>query len=264
MASYAEEVIADAPYRYWKMNEPSGTSLAENSGSTAITLAGGPVPGVAGMTTQMGTAVSFDGVDDYGRVATGVDLSTTAIATVEFALLWDTHGTNDDLAAEYGDANATGGWLIDPNDSGAATQFAAMMVNAGAFANKNIPAPTTGVWHHFAFVFDRAAADANQTTFYVDGAAVTESITSSATMPGNFGSLPLNVMCRTTAGVRSLFGAGDMQHLAIYTSALSPTRIAAHYAARANAPAGAATARPPQRRSAQRPMRPRFPARFAR
>jgi hypothetical protein len=235
VASYVEEVLADAPYRYWRMSDAS-SPLAEESGSTGITLTGA-TPGVAGATTQLGNAVSFDGVDDRGRVATGVDLSDTNVITVEFWMLWDAHGTNDDLATEFGDTNAAGGYVVNPNTSGGATQFSAFMANgAGGFENHYItPRPSAAAWHHYAFVFNRAAAVGSKITFYVDGAAVTEIQNSTITTAGNFGNLPLNIMSR--AGT-SLFGAGDMQHYAIYKTALSAGRIAAHYAARANDPSG--------------------------
>ncbi|MEZ5121291.1 MAG: PKD domain-containing protein [Solirubrobacterales bacterium] len=63
---------------------------------------------------------------------------------------------------------------------------------------------------------------------YVDGLAVPYAKGGSGTGAGNFANAALNVMSRNAA---SLFGAGDLDELALYTTTLSAATIAAHYTA---------------------------------
>ena len=65
---------------------------------------------------------------------------------------------------------------------------------------------------------------------YVDGQPVAYTKRDSGTGAGNFANSTLYFMSRAGAG---LFGAGDLDEVAIYDGALSAATIAAHYAGRA-------------------------------
>jgi hypothetical protein len=88
--------------------------------------------------------------------------------------------------------------------------------------------PSAGVWHHYAFVLDATAPAATQITPYIDGQPVAYTKGASGTGAGAFANSTLYFMSRAGA---ALFGAGDLDEVAIYNGALSPTTIANHYAA---------------------------------
>ena len=234
MASYSQLVVADSPLFYWKMNETSGTELAATVGSTPITLGtltAKPTLGVAGADAALGTAVQFDGTNDIASAA--IDLSARSAVVLEFWLYWDAYAPNDDMALEYGvgGASLVAGFYVDPNFSVDGT-FAAS-IGTGGDTGK-ITRPSAAAWHHYAISLDRAQAGGAEVVYMVvDG--VSASITHVAgANAGNFSNLTLTLMHR---GDGSLFGAGRMQHLAIYSS-LSLANAQAHYAARANEPSG--------------------------
>ena len=89
------------------------------------------------------------------------------------------------------------------------------------------PARRPAQWHHYAFVLDSSAAGGDQQiTPYVDGQPVPYTKLDSGTGAGNFANSTLYMMSR--AG-QSLFGAGDLDEVAIYNRALSASTVAEHY-----------------------------------
>ena len=234
--TYEEAVRADTPVAYWQMGD-SGTSQPEDGGGTPMVLTGATT-GVAGATTQLGNAVSFDGVNDYGRVSS-LNLSAANKITVECWLKWDTYDNNDSLALEHGESNQARGWTWDPDSS--ATVWAAFSPQGAAtgFSEEYMnPRPSAGEWHHIVVTFDRTVGTLNTGNFikfYVDGVEKTGNHSGAAeSISGNFQTYPLMVMARSAPGdgTKNLFAGGDMQHLAIYDYLLSSIRVAAHYDAR--------------------------------
>ena len=83
--------------------------------------------------------------------------------------------------------------------------------------------PSSGVWHHLAFVFDKSQAGANEVSFYVDGVLQTaKSSLATSTNTNNFGSNPIYVYSR---GGTQQYAAGVVDELRIYSSALTGTQI---------------------------------------
>jgi hypothetical protein len=227
--TYAEAVVADSPIAYWQMGETSGLTFEATVGATPITLGtltAKPTMGVAGATTALGKAAQFDGTNDFASVA--IDLSARATIAIEFWLYWDAFANNDDMALEFtADGGGTaGGFYIDPNSS--TTHFA---VASGSAANiGRVPRPSAAAWHHYALTINRAVTVGNTdlTSLVIDGVAQTITTISAVDNAGNFANSTLYLMSRAGGG---LFGAGRMQHLAIYP-ALTAGQAQAHYALR--------------------------------
>jgi hypothetical protein len=223
--SYQDEVQADSPYAYFADASAAPWNDVEGGNDVAITGATANVAGPLGA-SQDTKAFSFDGTDDFGQVS--LDLSDTQVVTVEMWLWWDSFGTGFDLAYEYtADWNLTGGIVFDPDHSDS-------VVSIGHTGNvgqneKMYTRPSAAEWHHYAVVHDFTQAAANEITAYLDGALWTPSSQpQTANNPGSHVASTLNLMCRNGA---SLFGDGDMAHLAIYKSALSAGRVTAHFEA---------------------------------
>jgi hypothetical protein len=118
-----------------------------------------------------------------------------------------------------------GGLLVDPNASDGGGTFG---VGVGEGASRNnvfFAQPSAEQWHYYAFVIDTEGSGASEITPYVDGYAVSYTKSESGT-GGGFADSTLYWMSRDAS---SLFGAGDMQDLALYDGALSAGVILEHY-----------------------------------
>lgn len=232
MSAYSEAVEVDSPIHYWHMGEASGEST-NSKGGNSIAYAGGVVYDQTGpLTSGDEGAISFDGVNDAGSVT--LNLSTYNTLTVEFWLKWDANGTNDDLAFEFTENVNTkaGGFMMDPNNSTGGAEANTVSVKWSGNEAKGrryvFARPSAEAWHHYAIVIPINGA----LKAYIDGAETATTAKETSVQAGNFASDKFNVMCRNGA---SLFGAGDMCHLALYSGELSAARILAHYEARVGA-----------------------------
>jgi PKD repeat protein len=228
VSKYTDSVLATAGLvHYWRMGETSGNSFADSVGSSPATAFGGPSFGLpGGVANDPDRAAGFDGVDDAAKAS--VNLSGTHATTVEFWLRWDNYSNDDRLAMELTNNfnEGPGGFLVDPN----APQFGGTFgVGLGTNTTRNtvfFERPSTGEWHHYAFVMDTALPAAQQIIPYVDGKTVAFQKTDTGTGAGNFANSTLNFMSRSASG---LFGAGGLDEVAIFKRTLGPTTIADHY-----------------------------------
>ena len=212
---------------YWRMNESAGTSFADSVGGVTATAVGGVGMGVpGGIPNDSDKAARFDGANDGARAT--LNLSGKTAITVEFWMKWNSYANDDDLAMEFTNNfnDNAGGFLIDPNAPQMAGSFG---VGIGAGTSRNnafFTRPSAGAWHHYAFVLDTQAPAAEQIVPYVDGKAVTYTKLNSGTGAMPFANSSLNMMSRATAG---LFGAGDLDEVAIYDRALNAATIDEHF-----------------------------------
>ena len=221
--SYAEGVLATSGLLdYWRLGEAVGPALLDSAGSHNGTTGGEPTLGAAGaLSGDPDTAVSFDGIKDAASAP--VQLGGKTALTVSFWLKWDAWTNNDELAMELTDNfNGTpGGFLIDPNSS-----YGSFAVGIGMGSSRNVsvfPRPSAGAWHHYAFVLDTQAPAAQQVVPYVDGGPVAYTKVESGTGAEPFADATLWMMSRAGSG---LFGAGDLDEVALFGRALSATEVA--------------------------------------
>jgi lysophospholipase L1-like esterase len=222
-------IQADSPLFYWPMDEDaSATSLVATVGSTAITLGLTTAKPTAGITGKVdGTCVQFDGTTDTAASASTLDLTAETKIYVEFLLWWDSYAANDDFALEFtaNGGSTSGGFFIDPNAvSPAVTMSLAARGNTG-LQLAGYTRPPRACWHHVVAVIDFTLAT-NEIDLYIDGELLTASSRPNNT--NNSGALAnstLYLFCRNNV---SNFGAGRMQHLAIFDN-LDATKIRNHY-----------------------------------
>jgi YD repeat-containing protein len=212
---------------YWRMNETSGTTLKDIVGSSDATTSGEPTLGVAGgIPNDSDLATRFDGVNDAATAP--VNLSGTHTVTVELWLKWSAYANDDRLAMELTKNfnEEQGGFLVDPNAPQLGGTFG---VGIGLGTSRNnvfFTRPSAGAWHHYAFVIDTSAPAAQEITPYVDGKPVTYTKLDSGTGAGNFANSNLYMMSRAATG---LFGAGDLDEVAVYNQALDAGTIDEHF-----------------------------------
>jgi YD repeat-containing protein len=224
-ASYDQTVLGTSGLvDYWRLDEASGTTLADSKGGRTATLTGGTLGVTGALAGSSSTAVRFNGNSESATAS--VDLSGTQAVTLEFWLKWQPFVNDDDLAMELTSNfnDNAGGVLVDPN---ASTGNFGVGIGSGASRNNVYFArPSSGAWHHYTLVLNSAAPAATQITPYVDGQPVAYTKSDSGTGAGPFANASLYFMSR--AG-QALFGGGDLDELAVYSRALAATEVAAHY-----------------------------------
>ena len=211
--TYADEVIADAPVGYWRMGEAAGTWLVDGSGHGrwGTYTGSGVTYGATGAVTG-DTAVTLDGSAGYASVADAAYLDVGDTFTLEVWAKRAGAGAFFEVLTVKG-ANA---FVLYVNND---------RVVLGQSGVGNIVTSTTTItdtnWHHVV-----ATKTGATSKLYVDGADVTGTVT--------------NLTCANTA-TALLIGAnvdlgntfhGSLDEFALYSTALSATRVTAHYAAR--------------------------------
>ncbi len=223
-ASYRDLIQAETGLLYyWPMGESVGaTSSVALVGSTAIDLIGATT-GVPGQVD--GTAVSFDGVDDYGVTSTTTNLTAHSQIIVEALMSFNSFSISDNkLAWIFGSAyNTVGNFVFAPNS----TSYSGLSIyhwgNNSALNFAVFTKPSINEWHHVVAVYDKTLS-ADEVNLYIDGELQTAtSRPNNYNSTNKFGNLLLHLMTKDGA---TPYGA-KMQHFAIYSS-LSTSTILAH------------------------------------
>jgi PKD repeat protein len=241
--TYSSRVLATAGLtNYWRMGEASGSTLADSKGTAPATLTGATGLGFEGAVAgDADTAARFNGTNSAAQAA--LNLSGTSTLTLEFWMKWNNFANDDDLAFEFTpNFNSNpGGFLVDPNAPEEGGKFA---VGIGSGESRNtayFTRPSAGQWHHYALVLDSTAPAAEQIKPYVDGQPVPYVKTKSGTGAGNFANSSLHFMSRAAS---ALFGAGDLDEVALYNRALPATTISQHFGGNSQSPLAAFNAAP--------------------
>lgn len=216
--TYDQAVLADTPLAYWPLNETSGTTANDLSGNGHNgTYAGGFTLGQTGIGDGE-TAVAFNG--STGKVTTTLNQAFTAMS-VE---IWVTNWTGQNgriIANSHTDSDNDGFQFM--SSAGSPAPMASVIMNVGkGTANSFADAvkPANGQ-HYFAATYDGTTI-----TFYIDAvSSATQAFT------GTVASGTANVGLAFNPAYNGDFFAGTIAKAAIYSHALTPTRISAHYAA---------------------------------
>lgn len=226
--SLAAEILADTPIAYWKMNEVSGTTLADSSGNGHdLTLAGG----VARVAAPM-----FDGLTDTCLVCDGA--STPQVAhhadfnlmnsafTIEAIMSRPPFGPAGNQSFQIIKDDISTSWALavtalNPSKFVFADMFANGLSSNDAGGSSLIQSIGNGTTYLVIATYDGAALKR-----YVNGSAAVVATPSSGSLTANtravkVGYLPLGASSAPAA----------IQHVALYDHALTTTRIDAHAAA---------------------------------
>ncbi len=214
---------SSGPYAYWKLDETSGSTAADSSGQgNTMTLVNGPVRTSSNCVTA--ACVSFNGASQYGYA--GLDLSQASAVTVAFWMNWSAYADDDHLAVEFtpnfNDRNA--GLLVNPNSSNGGGQFEAGVRGDGGYNQVLFARPSAGVWHHYAFVLNKAADAGLEITPYVDGVAVPYTKPNNSENLNAFGKDNLFLASRNGS---ALFGPGTLDEVRVYRRALDASEVQA-------------------------------------
>lgn len=221
MPSYASEVLSDTPLFYFRLGESSGTTMVDSSGNgNNGTYGGAPTLGSTGLLVgDSDTAVTWNGTSQSASRASTAASTFTAEVLIKPSNVTGTHVllSRQDVAA------GTGAWTL--RLEGTTLKF--YYWNGGGTLQTAVSASTVfavATIYHVAVVFTASS----NVFLYVNGTQVGTAATTTM--------LAVSASFRVAASGSGEYFAGVLDEAAYYTSALSPTRIAAHYTASITAP----------------------------
>ena len=213
---YTDAVLADSPLYYWNFDEVSGNAIELVDGGAADELVPTNGAGRAASTTTnggvtLGSAASFDGVNDYFRAANLTNQAgNNFIPSQRWALeFW--FNTNSTTANQYITNAANAG------DNDPAVIYGFVDGNLELFdasGDRVGTAVSSGTWHHavLAFYGNNSGFADNLREFYIDGVLANSSTTDA--FSSGFGLGEFFVGAATIAGANSFNGLID--ELALY------------------------------------------------
>jgi RHS repeat-associated protein len=222
--AYSAAVTADAPAGYWRLGEPVGTATAAdvsgnaNNGSyTAATL------GLAGaLSGDPSTAAGFDGSSSFVSVPDATSLRPASF-TLEAWLKTSSSATSALIAKPYTAGSSLSYGLKLVGGKAVATVETA----SGSYSATSSRSVNDGQWHLLDGSYDAAT---NTLKIYVDGTS-----DATTTTAGSLRYNPLAVQLGRYDATAGQYLNGQVDELAVYASALSSTRLLAHWDAGTNA-----------------------------
>jgi len=220
--TYAQEVLMDSPLAYWRFNETSGTVAVDSSGNgNDGTYVGNVMLRAQGaIANDPDTSVTFDGATAWmsaGDVFSFADAGACSFEVWAQPVL--DMGYHDVLSRTDRQGNSTTGYLmyIEPQPA-PMMDFALYSAGTGNIAESNIDIEG-GTFTHMVGVYD-----GTMVYIYSNG-VLQDSKPTSFPIPTT--SNPFIVGAQS-GGMTAWFH-GQLDEVAVYGTALSQTRIQAHY-----------------------------------
>jgi hypothetical protein len=209
--SYETSVLADAPSVFYRLDEPSGTLMADSSTHAAD----GTYTGQGGLNAPAPLASDPAPSSSYASCCSGLGTGTSTLPdydsarTVE-AWVNTTSGTTNMAIAGYGTTGTDGGFIVS---------LSSQAINVDAY-NDYLTFPTarpmdSGVWHQVDVTFDGTTV-----SVYLDGQLVGSSPFTAASI----NTQPDGLVVGYFPGYNAF--SGDLGDVAVYPSALSASQIA--------------------------------------
>lgn len=213
--TYSTEVLADSPYAYWKFNEPSGTTATDSSGN--------------------GRNLAYNGtytLDQTGLGTLGKAVVMGANSYISGSLTGTPFNSNWTFEAWYQPTNWTAGsprgifqygnsgdgqWSLRHSDNSVAEGVWQLQRNSSVISSSP-SASVNNTVQHVVVTFDGTNAKMYRNGSLIQTSATTAWAAGDQTMFLNYN----NTASRATYGI--------LQHVSIYTTALSSIRVSAHYA----------------------------------
>jgi len=228
--TYSAEVLADSPLAYYRLGEASGTTMTDSSGNGRNgTYSGGVTLGVAGLLTgDANTAADFNGSTQYGDITDGAWMDVTTVTLEAWIKPDDLSALRFIVARDLGNFDGDNGrfWHLRVTSDGKPELIFWASDGGSAQFVTGPTALTVGTRYHLAGTYDGSVG-----RLYVNGSQV-----ATASASGAIPILPNAAVIRVAGSPPGgQFFDGVIDEVAIYSGALSATRIAVHYAAGASA-----------------------------
>lgn len=225
--SYSDAVAADSPISHWRLDETTGTAMTDAAGTNDGTFYGGPTLSAPPLIDSPdGTAVTFDGSDDYFTVPHNAALNASAAFTIE-CWIKPTNPTADGywpIVSKSAWSGVNGQWTVfyDNRSSQGSPQRIRFQAG-GAWVDWEDCAEVVVRGGHLVCTVSGAGA-AQTLRIYWNG---TQVATSSETVTWSAANTrPVENNIGTT-----FYFDGTLDELAIYGTELSAARILAHFEA---------------------------------
>ena len=229
---YAAEVAADSPFAWWRFEETSGSTVADEIGTNDGTVFGANLD-VASF-GDTGSAIDFDGVDDYVDIPHASELNAGNTFTLECLLKLDTPDADSSFWAvdKTNTSSSNGQYFLGYDNRSSQGSPQRIRFQCGASGGSAGQADWSGsnardaiaAGVHLVGTFDVNASVSHR--LYANGVEVAASSSGSIGVSGN--TLNLRI-----AALQSSFGRWDgiADEVALYDKVLSTSRIAAHASA---------------------------------
>ncbi|MGH9897039.1 MAG: LamG-like jellyroll fold domain-containing protein, partial [bacterium] len=219
---------SSGPVAHWEFDEGTGTSAADASGNgNTGTLVNGPV----WTSGKIGSALQFDGTNDYVNVGNVLNMGT---GSVSFGAWVKTSSgvTEDCVVGKKSDGGLSAGWHLCVDWTNNLVQARVSDGTTQVFTNTALAPVADGTWRHVFVVEDR---DAENTLFlYVDGV-----LRGSKSLSGLTGSTDSTIPLRigtNDGGAGAEFFNGAIDDARVYSRALSASEVQALSAAAPDTP----------------------------
>ena len=220
-SQYAQDVAADGAAHYWRLGEPSGATAFDWTGFEDATLSGGLSQGAPGaINGDTDAATTFD-----GNTGNAVDPNAIVGPNTFTEEAWiRTTSTSGGKIIGFGDQQTGNSSSYDRHlylDASGKVYFG--VYNNGLYTTQSKAAVNDGQWHHIVGTLGSTGM-----TLYVDGRKVgtNGSTTAAQAYTGywRIGGDNLNGW-----GADGAYFNGDIDDVAVYTSALSTDQVTKHY-----------------------------------
>jgi hypothetical protein len=214
---YRAVVLGDAPLGYWRLDETSGTSMADSSGNGHTgTMTGSGFtlnqPGAIQNTDPGAKSVKWIATSTYVDIASASWMNVTNAATWELWINPGVNGNNAGILSRYANSD----WLLWYNTSGLIEM---RIVIAGAAKNLTINPPQLGVWSHIV-----ATYNGTNLLIYVNG-ALTATLPQTGNIDTNSGNINIGTYQSGSFGLNNHY----LDEVAFYGTALSAAKVLAHF-----------------------------------
>lgn len=229
LSATATATVSNSPSAtaWWNFNAGSGTAAVDTTGHNHLATLHNGITWIANGT---GSSVSSNGKNQFASTSPIYLTSTKAVTWT--AWIKRTYGSGQGALIESSSNFnlSTTGFGFFPDDSQdcgiAHTIMTGVHGNVGYTLNCYAQ-PTSGVWHHFAAVYDKSQTGAKVISLYIDGVLQTPvRQMNTSTNTNSFGSDNLYLFSR---GGVSNFNASQVDDLRLFSSALSASQIAQIY-----------------------------------
>jgi Concanavalin A-like lectin/glucanases superfamily/Fibronectin type III domain/Lysyl oxidase len=213
---YSQAVQADSPAGYWRLGETSGTTVNDVAGTNTGTYTNAPQLNQTSLLSAdtANKAVRFDGSNDHARVPHASAISPTQRVTVE---AW----IKPNAVPSSGFASiVTKPEAYSLQFNGGRLEFTVIQNGARRRTQAAPGAIAAGQTYHVVGTYD-----ASNARLYVNGAQVATTALTGAI------SAPSNALTIAAWDSSQEFFNGTVDEVAVYPSALTAARVAAHHSA---------------------------------
>lgn len=219
--SYMLEVLSDSPLAYWPLDEASGATTVHDASANGNvgTVNGGVTFGQPGVIESFPeeTAAEFDGSTGY--ISTAYAPSLPSAFTAEAWAYPANLSAGCDVVTMRSGGNACG-IICNVNANGTVSFGGSVFPNANDYFFESTQR-AQNQWYHLVYTWDFMSGG----VLYVDGAVAYN-------QTGAIGPNALSADWWIAGGDREGYGGwfrGDISQVAVYATALSASRIQAHY-----------------------------------